>query len=239
VLGYGLYVNVLLYAALRLHGRVEQASILRDRINRPAIVDGHKPGHALEGLALPDRPHYALWSYKVHYSARYDPLGNSLAILFGITPRDKARAILDWTETTCAALRDAGQLALDLPPALIPTIQRHDPDWYPRYERFNQPGEYHNGAVWPMIAGWYIAARVAAGYDAQPQLESLAALMRPARHADLDFGFNEWFSAQDGLPRGENWQTWSAALLIYAAACVRQGSTPFFDHLRTKKDEPG
>lgn len=232
VLGYGLYVNTLVYAALRLFGQDERADVLRERINQPVIVSGQKPGYVLEGLALPDQPYYALWSYKVHFSARFDLLGNCLAILFGVAAPDKARAMIEWIETTCAARRVEGTLALDVPPCLMPTIQRHDPDWHPRYEQFGRPGEYHNGGVWPFIAGWYVAARVAAGQAAQQPLEALVELVRPARRAELEFGFNEWFSAGDGIPRGEDWQTWSAALLIYAAACVRQGSTPFFDEMR-------
>jgi hypothetical protein len=232
VLGYGLYVNILVYAALRLFGRNEQAVTLRDRVNQPVIVDGTKPAHLLEGLALPDRPYYALWSYKVHYSARFDLLGNCLAIIFGLADSKKARGILDWVEQTCAAQRADGSLALEVPPCLIPAIKRHDPDWHPRYEQFNRPGNYHNGGIWPFIAGWYVAARVAAGQDARQQLVALARLARPARRAELDFGFNEWFSASDGTPRGEDWQTWSAAMLIYAAECVRQGATPFFDEMR-------
>jgi hypothetical protein len=239
VLGYGLYVNALLYAALRLWKQDERASALWDRINRPVIVGGRKPAHVLEGLALPDQPYYALWSYKVHYSARFDLLGNCLAILFGLADRDKASAMIDWIETSCAMQRAAGALALDLPPCLIPTVQRDDPDWHPRYEQFGRPGDYHNGAVWPFIAGWYVAALVAAGQQAvaERRLVALAELVRPARRPGLEFGFNEWFSAADGLPRGEDWQTWSAAMMLYATACVRQGSTPFFDAVRRASSE--
>jgi hypothetical protein len=34
------------------------------------------------------------------------------------------------------------------------------------------------------------------------------------------------------LPRGRDWQTWSAAMYLYAAASVERGSTPFFDRMR-------
>jgi hypothetical protein len=30
-------------------------------------------------------------------------------------------------------------------------------DWRPRYERFNRPGEYHNGGVWPFVCGFHVA----------------------------------------------------------------------------------
>jgi hypothetical protein len=38
--------------------------------------------------------------------------------------------------------------------------------------------------------------------------------------------------AQDGTPQGEDWQSWSAAMYIYAAACIEQKRTPFFDKIR-------
>jgi hypothetical protein len=57
----------------------------------------------------------------------------------------------------------------------------------------------------------------------------------------VDFGFNEWLKAQDGKPKGQDWQTWSAALYLYAAKCVELKSTPFFDEMRVlpvnKEDE--
>ena len=185
VLGYGLYANTLLYAALTLFGEDARASLLRERINQGAIVDERKPAHVLEGLALPDRPHYALWSYKVHHSVRFDLMGNCLAMLFGVAAPEKAQAIVAWIEDECTALRASGMLRGDVPPCLIPVIQREDPDWHPRYERYNRPGNYHNGGVWPFIGGWYVAALVASGEQtlAQRQLAALAELARPARRA--------------------------------------------------------
>lgn len=161
-------------------------------------------------------------------------MGNCLAILFGIAPPEKARAIVSWIETTCAALRADNALGTDLPPCLLPFIQRDDPDWQPRYEQYNRSGDYHNGGMWPFIAGWYVAALVAAGESALAQrgLAALIECVRPARRNELAHDFNEWFSAADELPRGQDWQTWSAAMLLHAAACVRQNATPFLDELR-------
>jgi hypothetical protein len=39
---------------------------------------------------------------------------------------------------------------------------------------------------------------------------------------------NEWIKAQDGRVMGVDWQTWSAALYLYAAKCVELRDTPFF-----------
>jgi hypothetical protein len=32
---------------------------------------------------------------------------------------------------------------------------------------------------------------------------------------------------------GQDWQTWSAALYLYAAKCVEEKQTPFFEEMRT------
>jgi hypothetical protein len=48
----------------------------------------------------------------------------------------------------------------------------------------------------------------------------------------VDFGFNECIKAQDGKPMGQDWQTWSAALYLYAVKCVEENKTPFFDEIR-------
>jgi hypothetical protein len=187
-----------------------------------------------EGLVVPHQPYYALWVYKVLHDECFDLLGNSLAILTDVAFRGRARHIVAWIETRCAALRRRSELATDLPPCLFPYIQPGDPDWRERYDRFNRPGEYHNGGVWPFICGFYVAALVGAGRRAlaEKKLRALAALVKPARHADVAFGFNEWFKAQDGAPMGQDRQTWSAAMFLYACSCVEQGRTPFFDELR-------
>jgi hypothetical protein len=234
VLGYGLYVNTLVYIALRLFGRHDWANRLRSRINRPIIRSGRKPSHVLEGLAVLGKPYYALWSFKVHSSDRFDLLGNSLAILSGVASPSKSRRMIAWIEAECARLSAAGNLSGNLPPCFFPYIQRGDPDWHPRDELFNHPGEYHNGGIWPFIGGLYVAALVAAGrYTlAERKLMALTESIRPAREAPVEFGFNEWLRAQDNVPAGQDWQTWSAALYLYAAACVEQRQTPFFETLR-------
>jgi glycogen debranching enzyme len=147
--------------------------------------------------------------------------------------------MVSWIEAECDALKEKGDLALDLPPCLIPYVQPSDPDWRPRYAQFNQPGEYHNGGVWPFICGFYVAALVAAGRPrlAEQKLLALTRLMRQKNNAQTAYGFNEWFKAQDSTARGQDWQTWSAAMYLYAAACVEQNSTPFFDSMRTAASE--
>ncbi|MGA2172267.1 MAG: glycoside hydrolase 100 family protein [Sedimentisphaerales bacterium] len=234
VLGYGLYVNTIVYAYLRLFGRHQQATLLTEQMGRFTIRGDRQNRHIHEGLVLPRKPYYALWSYKVYRSERFDLLGNSLAILTGIASASRASKIVSWVEAECREMRKSGDLGLELPPNFFPYVRPNDPDWVPRYAKYNQPGEYHNGGVWPFVCGFYVAALVAAGkYElATKKLLELTELMRPARRAKVEFGFNEWFKAQSGRPRGEDWQSWSAAMYLYAAACVEQKRTPFFDHVR-------
>ncbi len=236
VLGYGLYVNALYCAGLKLHGKDERAEQIARLLNRHEISGDVKPRHVREGLAVPNQPYYALWSYKIMHDDRFDLLGNSLAILTGIASRERARRLVTWIESRCAALRKKKELATELPPCLFPYIQPGDSDWRERYDRFNRPGEYHNGGVWPFICGFYVAALVAAGRPAlaEKKLLALARLVKPAREAAVTFGFNEWAKAQDGRPMGQDWQTWSAAMFLYACSCVEQRRTPFLDDIRNQ-----
>jgi hypothetical protein len=230
VLGYGLYVNALVHFYLRLYGRRHEAARLGELINRFTITGGVRHRHVHEGLAVRKKPYYALWSYKVLSSERFDLVGNSLAILTGIAPPSRAKSIIAWVEAECRALRERNLLASSLPPNFFPYIMPGDLDWRPRYEQYNQPGEYHNGGIWPFACAFYIAAMVAAGYRrrAQRQLHALTDLVKVSRRPDLTYGFNEWFRAQDCAPRGEDWQTWSAALYLYAAAVVEAKRPLFF-----------
>ncbi|MHC4396776.1 MAG: glycoside hydrolase 100 family protein [Planctomycetota bacterium] len=234
VLGYGLYVNTIVYTYLRFLGRDVESAKFREAMGRFTIEGEIKPRRVHEGLVLRYKPYYALWSYKVHKSERFDLLGNSLAILSGIASPSRAKYLILWIETECNSLRKNEELAVDLPPNFFPYIKPGDLDWIPRYQKYNQPGEYHNGGIWPFICGFYVSALVAAKrYKlAEKKLIALTKLIQPAREADVHFGFNEWHRAQDGTPQGEDWQTWSAAMYLYAADCVENNITSFFNEIR-------
>ncbi len=224
VLGHGLYVNALVHGYLKVLGLTDRAEALRSAATQ---ADGH-------GFPTDGQPTYALWFYKVFRNDRCDLLGNSLAILTGLAEPQRARAMVAWIEDQCAELRSQGELALDLPPCLFPFIQPTDSDWHPRYGLYNPPGHYHNGGVWPFVCGFYVAALVAAGEQrlAEEKLLALTALVQMSRKLPVThvgaFGFNEWFRAQDGAPAGEDWQTWSASMYLYAAACVEAGRALYF-----------
>jgi hypothetical protein len=234
-------VNTLVYAYLKLFGEHQSAGQLRGLMNRLEVRGEAKNPHEHEGLVVPSKPYYALYSYKLFHSDRFDLLGNSLAILTGIAPLDRAQDLVAWVEAECDAMRERKELAVDLPPCLFPYILRHDPDWRPRYQQFNRPGEYHNGGVWPFVCGFYVAACVAAGRIdlARRKLLALTELVKPWHENEAEWGFNEWIQAQTGQPSGRDWQTWSAALYLYAAQCVERLDTPFFHAMREVESEAG
>jgi hypothetical protein len=238
VLGYGLYVNTVVYTYMRLLGLNGPADTLRSAMSHFTITSGEQHKHVHEGLTIRHKPYYALWSYKVLGSERFDLLGNSLAILSGIATPSRAEALVRWIESECEALQTNGQLAEELPPNLFPYLQPGDPDWHPRDALYNQPGTYHNGGIWPFVCGFYVAALVAAGRHklAAQKLDALTALVRRPRVEPVKWGFNEWHRAQDGTPQGQDWQTWSAAMYLYAARCVEESRTPFFEAVRQEHE---
>jgi hypothetical protein len=235
-LGYALYVNTLVYSYLRLLNKHERAEQVAKEMQRFTISGGVIHHHVHEGLVVKNKPYYAFWSYKVFCSERFDLLGNSLAILSGLASVSRAEAIIDWIEEECGAMIKSGDLAVEISPNFFPFVLPGDPDWHKRYEEFNMPGNYHNGGIWPFICGLYVAALVAAKHYklAEKKLSELTKLVRKSQNPELDFGFNEWIKAQDGKVMGVDWQTWSAALYLYAAKCVQQKSTPFFDEIRNR-----
>jgi len=234
VMGFGLYVNTIVYACLRLLGLHERAQQLNRAMDYFTISSRVKPQQVPEGLMIRHKPYFALWSYKIYSSERFDMLGNSLAILTGLASHSRAEEIIHWVEVYCDDMRKTGDLAHELPPNLFPYIRPGDDDWRPRYEEYNLPGEYHNGGIWPFVCAFYVAALVAAGRSrlAEKKLVALTELVKAAVDESLDYGFNEWFKARDATPCGQDWQTWSAAMYLYAAKCVEEQKTPFFDEIR-------
>ncbi len=234
VLGYGLFVNTLVYSYLRLFGLEERAAHVKQEMSKFTITGGSIHKHVHEGLVVKSKPYYAMWSYKIFSNERFDLLGNSLAILSGIASPSRANEMISWIEEECEAMSAKGDLVVDLPPNFFPYVQPEDPEWNQRYAEFNNPGDYHNGGIWPFISGIYIAALVAAKRFAlaQKKLDELTRYVTISNAGNVDFGFNEWIKAQDGKAMGQDWQTWSAALYLYAAKCVETKETPFFDEIR-------
>jgi len=228
VTGYGLYVNTLVYSYMRLLGQHRKSDLIRKEMSRFTITGETRHRQIHEGLVVKNKPYYAFWSYKIYSNERFDLLGNSLAILSGIASSSRAEAMVSWIEEECRAMINRSELAIDMPPNFFPYINPGDPDWRSRYEKFNMPGEYHNGGIWPFICGFYVAALVAAKKFrlAEEKLLTLTKIIKVSATGRTEFGFNEWLKAQDGRPMGQDWQTWSASMYLYAAKCVEENRTP-------------
>jgi hypothetical protein len=231
VLGYGLYVNAIVYAYLKILNCHHRAQQLKEDMDHFTITGDALHRHVHEGLVLRKKPYFALWSYKVDRDERFDLLGNSLAILCGLASTSRTKSMISWIERECQALRDGKLLGVELSPSLFPYLCPADPDWRPRYAEYNQPGEYHNGGIWPFICGFHISAIVASGRFklAETKLLTLTRVIAQSRTRKLQFGFNEWHRAQDGIPQGQDWQTWSAAMYLYAAKCVDERKPLYFE----------
>ena len=238
--GYVLFVNTLVYSYLRLLGHAERAVKMLGAM-RHFTIPQEKPRHSEEGFAVPHKPYFAFWTYKIYSNERFDLLGNSLAILSGIASPSRSQEMVSWIEKECDSMHLSDDLAVGVPPNFFPFIRPGDKDWLPRYSEYNLPGEYHNGGIWPYVCGFYIAALVAAGRHrlAGEKLLELTGLVTAADREGLEFGFNEWYRAQDGKPMGQDWQSWSAAMYLYAAECVLKKTTPFFSKIRSNEPHPG
>ncbi len=224
VLGYGLYVNAIYYEVLKRYRKIKEAQKLKSLVRRFDIVGGIKHRHVHEGLTIKHKPYFAQWSYKVMASERFDLVGNSLTIIFGLSPKTRSVKIIKWVEQEISHLKLKGDLKGELPPVLFPYIKPTDPDWKARYEIYNQPGSYHNGGIWPFATGLYIAAIVKSGNIelAKEKLYYLAKLNKISRNPKYEWGFSEWFKAQDLSPMGASHQSWSAAMYIFALSMFEE-----------------
>jgi hypothetical protein len=229
--GKGLYLNCLYVLALRKAGWGEQAERAAALINRWHWYrgDGDLFWHVMHSFSTESLDMDSLgrkrWIqekrvlhgesfYLPYLSFRevgewFDAFGNLLAILAGVAGDERAALILDLIE----------RHGLHLAPmkAVYPAVQPGDSDWREYYGELNRPEHYHNGGVWPFLGGFYVAALVKAGEygKAEAALSRLGELNRAGE-------FNEWHHGETAEAMGVKDQAWSAAMYLYALACVEQ-----------------
>ncbi len=170
------------------------------------------------------RPFYLPYMAFRDYSDRFDTFGNLVAILFGVADQRQSDLILDY-------IHGCGINAPYPVQAVYPVVYPGDKDWreFFRVRNLNQPHHYHNGGAWPFIGGFYVAALVQAGRQAEAaaQLASLTAMNRAGVRDEWEF--NEWFHGTSGRAMGYAGQTWSAATYIYAQDAVERGAVHVFN----------
>jgi len=114
---------------------------------------------------------------------------------------------------------DAIEARLDrgLLPAFWPPVEAEDPGYamleaLAAYGMRNQPGRYHNGGLWPVVAG--VAALAARKHGREALADRLHAGIVTANHAG---DFPEFIDAQDGTPGGTRRIAWSAGAELMAS----------------------
>jgi hypothetical protein len=145
------------------------------------------------------------------YGYRFDGLANVLASLLDVAEdgrRDKIDVyIKELTENH----------RIRLLPAFHPVITPVDEDWHDLHMTFsytfkNRPYEYHNGGLWPMITGFYVADLT--GRKKNDTARQYLTGIHEANASEMDsrpWSFPEYINGKDFSPGGTPRQCWSAA----------------------------
>lgn len=158
--------------------------------------------------------HWMAFFSPLGYGYRFDALANVLASLLGVAD-DARRAKVD---AFIARELPPGEMALL--PAFHPVIEPQDRDWHELQATFsygfkNRPYEFHNGGLWPMVTGFYVAdlARRGSMDLARTYLEGI----HRANALEMDgepWGFPEYVHGEKRTAGGTRHQGWSAAAAV-------------------------
>jgi hypothetical protein len=221
--GYVLYTNALWYHVKRVY-RLPGAAQTVHHFNHLFFpfardVSAYRRVRLLADYARAGAKTRELYLSYVNFSFfgdEGDVFGNVLAVLLGLAPERRARAIV-------AALRRAG---VDSPwpaRATCVPIQENSPQWraYMGRHRQNLAYQYHNGGCWPLIGGFWAMAQARYG-SRRGAYETLVRLAQANAHNGWEF--NEWFHGRTGAACGMPLQSWSAAAFLLAYDAVMGAS---------------
>ncbi len=160
------------------------------------------------------------------YGYRFDTMANALVSLLGVA--DKRR----WQKVDEYVAQEVVQEEVMVLPAFYPTITPQDEDWEELQMTFsytfrNKPNEYHNGGLWPLVTGFYVADL--AGHDKLDLARKYLAGIHRANAMEMNdepWGFPEFLHGEHHTPGGTHRQGWSAAAAIIAQAAI-DGYPPF------------
>jgi hypothetical protein len=214
--GFVLYTNALWYRVKRLFS-LPNAAATRKSFNGlfhpfSAGLAEYRRARLLNDYALRRARNRDLYLSFVNFSffgEEGDVFGNVLACLCGALGRGAERRTLD-------ALLAAGVHEPYPVRAVVQPIRRQSALWRPYMARHRQNSawQYHNGGVWPMVGGVWIAALARCGRKRLAQAE----LVKLARACALDdWTFAEWLHGRTSAPRGMQGQSWNAAAYLFAA----------------------
>ena len=225
--GFVLYTNALWYFVKRLY-RLDHTAQTRANFNGlfhpfSTGLAEYRRARLLNDYVLRsarDRDLYLSFVNFSFFGEEGDVFGNVLAVLLGLADARASRRTLD-ALTRARASEPYPIRAVTRP------IKRASTLWRPYMARHRQNlvWQYHNGGVWPMVGGFWIAALVACGRRQQAATE----LVKLARACAVkNWAFTEWLHGKTRAPRGMPGQSWNAAAYLMAERAVTDGVVPFF-----------
>jgi len=225
--GFVLYTNALWYFVKRVYG-LHHAQETRASFNGlfhpfSAGLAEYRRARLLNDYVLRSargRDLYLSFVNFAFFGEEGDVFGNVLAVLLGLADDSGIRRTLD--AITRSGAHDPYPVR-----AVTRPIKRASLLWRPYMARHRQNlvWQYHNGGIWPMVGGFWVAALVASGRQHQAR-EELRKLARAC--AVKDWAFTEWLHGKTLAPRGMPGQSWNAAAYLMAERAVADGVVPFF-----------
>ncbi|MGP1679745.1 MAG: amylo-alpha-1,6-glucosidase [Burkholderiales bacterium] len=224
--GFVLYTNALWYRVKQLYGlaRAEETRANFNQLFHPfsAVLAEYRRARLLTHYVMRKAKHRDLYLSFVNFSffgEEGDVFGNLLALLCGLADREAARR-------TLRALDRAG-VAEPWPVRVVcEPIPAANSLWRAYMSRHlqNLEWQYHNGGIWPLVGGFWVAALALAGERDRAHAE----LVKLARVNALDgWAFNEWLHGLTQAPGGMRGQSWNAAAFLIALDAVRGGGGAF------------
>jgi hypothetical protein len=159
-------------------------------------------------------PYWLSYFSPVGYGRRFDSMANVLVSLFGIADEDQAEKTDGYIEDKVI------NKELKVLPAFYPVIEEVDEDWKKLQATFsftfrNNPYEYHNGGLWPLINGFYVADLARRGKKAEAKMYLKAIHLANKMDAEGgEWGFYEFIHGRKLIPGGTRNQGWSASAAV-------------------------
>ena len=203
--GHTLNTQALYYKTLLLLGKKELAAKLKKYINNN------------KELKLWNGKFYWAYRWKNHNKYKevgkwFDSLGNLLAIIFDLAPKEKANKILDYIKKK--------KINQPYPVKTIdPPIGKTSEYWKDYYKDCSagKPHNYLNGGIWPFIGSFYILALIKTKRfkEAKKELKQLAKSNLKTKP------FPEWINPIDKKSHGK-FQAWNAGTYILAYESLKK-----------------
>jgi len=232
--GYVLFDEMLYYFALRAYAELthdarakEKYENLREliRVNYfPTAEKAKSPWvyhEALYAYALREYTPPLPAAYFTNHSMRFhvDSFAVSLLLLSDLFDAEAREAIRAHAQKTCT------HDAFPIIPAFHPVITPESPEWEHLrlnflYEFRNKPNHYHNGGLWPLVHGFFLASFPPA--QGMPHLDAFAKVLARDSYIFPEYYEGETFEALGTHPLG-----FSASAYIIAYESLVHGKTPF------------